>query len=664
MTVGNLDELLVEIKASLKPLRDELRKGKHETDKLGRAAKKTSRAFSGMGRTLLRFGALAGVAMAGRAAVKTSMTFEDLRATLKAVTGSVEGMDASFAVIREFTAGTPFELEGVTSGFINFLNAGILPTTDALADFGNVAAAYRKDISQLSQAVFMAMTGEMEMMKQFGIIMRVEGDKFRAESNKQVTYIDRNATAVEEYIRGLGRTRYPTALADRLDTASGAFSNMKDAANEMFNAIGEGGMNSALTDMINRLRSLFEMMTPGAKLLGILIQEGWEKLRETFKASSDDAKGVAAAFGFIVKAADYLIGGLVGLVEAWRSVGVAGDDSLLKLKTIRTILSNIADAVRDVVGWFKNLWANIAGSDFVRSVLGAGEEAFRWVDEGLGGAMSRTGKNLAAGFAEGFDAVREEAADLADDVADVFQPISVRLNLDERLDEIAAKMKAASENAKDANEALREHVKVGETTADAHEEMAEKAKTAADVFDDMRDAISDATQDMTANMIDDLLRGRSALEGFKDFARGIVSQVIATFLNLLVVNRILNSVFSSIPGFQPLPTLPASGGAASGGGIAGRADGGPVSAGIPYVVGERGPELFVPAASGRIEPNGAMGGPAVIVHQTINLSPGVAGTVRAEIDRSLPHILEASKAGVAEAMARGGSFRRVMLGAS
>jgi tape measure domain-containing protein len=42
--------------------------------------------------------------------------------------------------------------------------------------------------------------------------------------------------------------------------------------------------------------------------------------------------------------------------------------------------------------------------------------------------------------------------------------------------------------------------------------------------------------------------------------------------------------------------------------IPGRATGGPVSSGSPYVVGERGPELFVPNGSGTIIPNSAMGG--------------------------------------------------------
>jgi hypothetical protein len=42
-------------------------------------------------------------------------------------------------------------------------------------------------------------------------------------------------------------------------------------------------------------------------------------------------------------------------------------------------------------------------------------------------------------------------------------------------------------------------------------------------------------------------------------------------------------------------------------GAPGRATGGPVSAGRGYVVGERGPEVFVPASSGRIEHLGGRG---------------------------------------------------------
>jgi hypothetical protein len=43
-------------------------------------------------------------------------------------------------------------------------------------------------------------------------------------------------------------------------------------------------------------------------------------------------------------------------------------------------------------------------------------------------------------------------------------------------------------------------------------------------------------------------------------------------------------------------------------GLPGRATGGLVSAGRGYLVGERGPELFIPTASGRIETGGGQGG--------------------------------------------------------
>lgn len=50
-----------------------------------------------------------------------------------------------------------------------------------------------------------------------------------------------------------------------------------------------------------------------------------------------------------------------------------------------------------------------------------------------------------------------------------------------------------------------------------------------------------------------------------------------------------------------------------------RAEGGPVAAGRPYIVGEVGPELFVPGRSGTIVPNSGMGGNTY----NINVSTGV-----------------------------------------
>jgi phage-related minor tail protein len=57
-------------------------------------------------------------------------------------------------------------------------------------------------------------------------------------------------------------------------------------------------------------------------------------------------------------------------------------------------------------------------------------------------------------------------------------------------------------------------------------------------------------------------------------------------------------------------------------GAPGKAIGGPVSPGRPYLVGERGPELFVPTAGGRIETGRAAGGLDIRLSIHVNAPAG------------------------------------------
>lgn len=53
----------------------------------------------------------------------------------------------------------------------------------------------------------------------------------------------------------------------------------------------------------------------------------------------------------------------------------------------------------------------------------------------------------------------------------------------------------------------------------------------------------------------------------------------------------------------------------------GKAMGGPVSANSPYIVGEVGPELFVPKTAGTIVPNHSLGGTSVVINNYGNTNP-------------------------------------------
>ena len=95
------------------------------------------------------------------------------------------------------------------------------------------------------------------------------------------------------------------------------------------------------------------------------------------------------------------------------------------------------------------------------------------------------------------------------------------------------------------------------------------------------------------------------------------------------------------------------------GGVTAKAGGGSVSGGKPFLVGEKGTELFVPGRSGTIVPNNALGG-SVTVNQTLNIMPSVNDSVRAEIFNALPLIREQSVQAVIEARSRGGIMTKAM----
>ncbi|WP_198369492.1 tape measure protein [Roseomonas rosulenta] len=86
-----------------------------------------------------------------------------------------------------------------------------------------------------------------------------------------------------------------------------------------------------------------------------------------------------------------------------------------------------------------------------------------------------------------------------------------------------------------------------------------------------------------------------------------------------------------------------------------RAEGGPVAAGQPYVVGERGPEWFVPRQAGIVLPNGtAPGGPTIHTSITIDARGADAG-VEARLRLLAGQIARQASAMTLDAIRRGGA---------
>lgn len=111
-------------------------------------------------------------------------------------------------------------------------------------------------------------------------------------------------------------------------------------------------------------------------------------------------------------------------------------------------------------------------------------------------------------------------------------------------------------------------------------------------------------------------------KGFSDVLKTIAQDLLSLFVRSSL-NPIGQAIFGSFGGIFGGP----------------KANGGPVSAGTSYLVGERGPEMFVPNVSGKIIPNGSLGtGSGVVINQTIN-----ATGADSDMRRALPVLFKQSE---------------------
>jgi len=145
-----------------------------------------------------------------------------------------------------------------------------------------------------------------------------------------------------------------------------------------------------------------------------------------------------------------------------------------------------------------------------------------------------------------------------------------------------------------------------------------------------------------------IMGAKSVGDAFKDLGRTIYAALVNMFVTQAIINP-LTKPFESLFGGGASSVPAKTGGSHLS--LGKRAAGGPVMAGRSYLVGENGPEMLTMGNSpGMITPNGGAG-----VNQTINISAGVAQTVRAEIMALLPAIAQASNGQFIDKQQRGGS---------
>jgi hypothetical protein len=182
-----------------------------------------------------------------------------------------------------------------------------------------------------------------------------------------------------------------------------------------------------------------------------------------------------------------------------------------------------------------------------------------------------------------------------------------------RQDQIIKDYEKQIEIEKEAQQVALDAMWQAEVTANKELEAMDLTRKEKDEQLELLEDLRDGYKSLGSTIVEAFMQGKSASQAFKSALSSLLQKLASRSLD-----KFLDAIFKSNMTGAPslfenfMSTIPVIGGI-----FGKRAGGGPVNSGSPYIVGERGPELFVPSMSGQVVPNYAMGGATTVNNYNI-----------------------------------------------
>ena len=621
-----VDELLIKIKADTKELEKKLKNIKGELKTTGSTG---VAAFGGAGlagalgkRPKVALGvaaAIGGIGIAVGSVARVGAGFEDLKDSLDTVFGSMEAGDQAMDKVFQFAQTTPFQIEDATKAFIQLKSAGVEPSMDMLQTFADVASTSIDQLGAFEAMVRIVQRSaaggmgleEINQLDDRGIPATKILTEALGKSREELSQFGKTAEGAAEMVRilidGL-QEQFGGAMESKMDNLSTKTSNMQIAFKQLADTVFKAGLADFLKGITDRLTA---MANASARLIRLISGQataqdltGETDPQKQLQALKNLRKEELQRFKDLEKTnLVFLATGKMGKFEQ-----ASHDKKMQELDALITLIQDTMSLSTTTV------------SD------GSTEIAQEFIN-----FMPTISKRLAG--------LKTESQLLNDEMA-MFNKILAN-------PEVMVALGLTEEKIKSITDAISKQLN----------ELEEGGDGAGGSIGALNQVVQESVNAFSTDFVNALMSGQDALSSFQDFSKNLVSQIISTFMQLGVINKILNAIFKT-----DLPT----GSFGANGFALDKAGGGTVQRNTAFMVGERGAEIFVPNTGGTIMNNmnsrNAMGGQAVNIYQNVNFSTGIVPTVRAEVMSMLPQIAEVTKGAVQESAMRGGSFRRSLIG--
>lgn len=299
------------------------RKAKDFINDLGGIEKESQKVSGGLGKlksALIGVFAFATIQSFAGKVVEARAEFEKFDAVLTNTFQSKEIGSGALAMLTEFAAKTPYQLNELTGGFIKLVNRGIYPTMDEMTKMGDLASSQGKSFDQLVEAIMDAQTGEFERMKEFGIKASKNGDMVKLSFKGVTKEVANNEQAIKDAIIAYGAM---TGVAGSMEVVSktlgGQISNLKDQWNNFLVAVGGYGsgifidaIGSAMV-VIQFLQDHLPQIAHWFDLLWQNIYPAVSAIKEFFKVAFEGVFDVSSTSDALSMFGDIMSGVLVAV---------------------------------------------------------------------------------------------------------------------------------------------------------------------------------------------------------------------------------------------------------------------------------------------------------------------------------------------------------------
>lgn len=349
-----------------------------------------------------------------RGIINTTARFQDLRTTLSSVTGSLNEGTKAFKFVSEFATQTQFGVEELSVAFTKLKSNGIDPTKELLTTFTDAAAVTTDQLGSLTAITdfytrsLQSQTVELmdldrladrglpvyDILKEKLGVSRGELGKFSKEAGNTTKIIEALGNGIKE--------RFGGATEARLNNLSTALSNMQIGFKNVQDAIGQGGVGPAMTELVNVFNKMLERALPLATIIGDKLGFAIFKFTKFIRESNFD-------MGMFIKGAKIAAAALggAGLIAVLK--GVTNGVKALTLAMARNPLGLLAVAAASVITFLS-----------MENGLGKTLSQIFAVMNKVGEVFSRLGSYLNDVFSKVIGFIRDKFYDFADGAISVY----------------------------------------------------------------------------------------------------------------------------------------------------------------------------------------------------------------------------------------------------